>query len=98
MVSVAIASEGYPRSYPKGVPIEGLASVDGADLKCFHAATRLRDGKLVTDGGRVLCVTARGPSLEAARQRAYAAAERVAWKGAHYRRDIALRATGTTRA
>jgi len=91
-VAVVIASEGYPRSYPKGVPIEGLESVEGPDLKCFHAASRLAGEGLVTNGGRVLCATARGESLAIARERAYAAAERVAWKGAHYRRDIALRA------
>ncbi|MBW2279644.1 MAG: phosphoribosylamine--glycine ligase [Deltaproteobacteria bacterium] len=91
-VAVVIASEGYPRSYPKGVPIEGLDAVEGPDLKCFHAASRLQGGALVTNGGRVLCATARGASLEAARDRAYAAAERIAWPGAQYRRDIALRA------
>lgn len=92
-VCVVMASPGYPGSYPTGLPITGLENVD-ADVVVFHAGTRRRDdGAVVTAGGRVLSVTALGPTLEAARQKAYANVERIHFEGAHYRRDIGLRPT-----
>ena len=90
-VCVVMASGGYPGTYPTGLPITGLEDVD-TDVVVFHAGTRRRDdGRLVTAGGRVLGVTATGPTLEAARQKAYANVERINFEGAHYRRDIGLK-------
>ncbi len=92
-VCVVLSSEGYPRSYDTGLPIEGLGGSDEADaVKVFHAGTRLEGGRPVTAGGRVLGVTARGGSLASARAHAYAAVERIRWRGMQFRRDIALRA------
>jgi phosphoribosylamine--glycine ligase len=90
-VCVVMASGGYPGSYATGLPITGLEDVDD-DVVVFHAGTRRReDGTVVTAGGRVLGVTATGPTLEAARQKAYANVERIHFEGAHYRRDIGLK-------
>ena len=96
-VAVAIASEGYPGDYPTGLEITGLNTLD-YDVPIFHAGTRLdpATGKLETAGGRVLTVTALGDTMEQAREKAYANAARVQFKGAHYRKDIALRAIPTT--
>ncbi|OLA92179.1 MAG: phosphoribosylamine--glycine ligase, partial [Roseburia sp. 40_7] len=67
-VCVVLASDGYPVSYEKGLPIEGLENFDGKDgYYCFHAGTALKDGKIVTNGGRVLGVTAKGKDLKEAR-------------------------------
>ena len=91
-VGVVLASGGYPGSYETGLPIEGLDDVDD-DVIVFHAGTALaNDGTLVTAGGRVLTVSASGPDLEAARDKAYANVERIRFKGMHYRRDIGARA------
>jgi len=91
-VGVVMASGGYPDRYGQGYPIDGLDGLDGADLKVFHAGTKLDGGRVVTAGGRVLCVTALGEDVRAARDRAYAAIERIRWPGAFYRKDIAYRA------
>jgi phosphoribosylamine--glycine ligase len=91
-VGVVIASGGYPDSYDKGLPITGLATFDSADLKVFHAGTRLDGSTVVTDGGRVLCVTALGADIRAARDLAYQGVDRLHWPGAFCRRDIAHRA------
>jgi len=93
-VCVVLASEGYPRSYPKGRAIRGLEeAAAGEGVVLFHAGTRRReDGGFETAGGRVLGVTARGADVRQARDRAYAAAERIRFEGVHYRRDIAARA------
>jgi phosphoribosylamine--glycine ligase len=89
-VCVVMASDGYPGSYATGLPISGIEDVDD-DVIVFHAGTRRReDGVLVTAGGRVLGVTATGPTLDLARQKAYANVERIHFEGAHYRRDIGL--------
>jgi len=92
-VCVVLASGGYPGSYRTGLPISGL-DADGSlpDANVFHAATARRDGALVTGGGRVLGVQALGPDVREAIARAYAAAERVRFEGAHYRRDIGRKA------
>ena len=87
---VVVVSEGYPGPYPTGLPISGLERVD-ADVLVFHAGTKLVNGAILTDGGRVLTVVGQGDTLEAARRRAYANAERVHFAGAHYRRDIGRR-------
>ncbi len=93
-VGVVLASGGYPGSYETGLPIEGLDDLDD-DVIVFHAGTsRDDDGRLVTSGGRVLTVSAFGPTLEAARDKAYANVQRVHFEGMHYRRDIGARAVG----
>ena len=88
---VVMASGGYPGSYPKGLPITGLDK-DGqpAGKACvYHAGTkRLEDGTFVTNGGRVLGVTARGTTLQEALKEAYAAVDTIHFENAHYRRDI----------
>ena len=89
-VTVVLASGGYPGSYPTGVSIHGVDELAGlADVEVFHAGTRLDDGQLVTAGGRVLAVTALGRDVADARQRAYAAADRIRFDGQHRRSDIA---------
>ena len=86
-VGVVLASGGYPRAYDTGLPINGLDELDD-DALVFHAGTR-RDGPaIVTAGGRVLTVVARGATLEDARAKAYRNIERIGFEGAHYRRDI----------
>src|ERR1700691_6075285 len=94
-VCVVMASEGYPGTFEVGKKITGLdeaAAVSG--VKVFHAGTSKRDGEFYTTGGRVLGVTARAPELETAVQRAYEACGKISFDGAHYRRDIAGRASG----
>ena len=89
-VCVVLASGGYPGSYPKGIPIYGLDEV--RDSVVFHAGTAEKDGQIVTNGGRVLGVTARGATIEEARAKAYADIERIRFEGMQYRKDIALKA------
>ncbi|SCW77716.1 phosphoribosylamine--glycine ligase [Paenibacillus tianmuensis] len=89
-VCVILASEGYPASYPKGLPIEGLEDVQ--DSIVFHAGTAIKDGGVVTNGGRVLGVTALGRDIAEARAKAYADAERIRFQGKHNRTDIAKKA------
>jgi phosphoribosylamine--glycine ligase len=90
-VTVVLASAGYPESASKGDAIEGLDAVpDGVEVT--HAGTAARDGAIVTAGGRVLSVTALGPDAAAARDAAYAAADRITFEGRQLRRDVALRA------
>jgi phosphoribosylamine---glycine ligase len=92
-VSVVLASRGYPGPYKRGTEIRGLDALAGEpDLHVFHAGTRRDDdGRLVADGGRVLAVTALGPTLREARDRAYAAVDRIDWPGGFCRRDIAAK-------
>lgn len=89
-VCVILASEGYPASYPKGLPIEGLEDVQ--DSIVFHAGTAIKDGGVVTNGGRVLGVTALGRDIAEARAKAYADADRIRFQGKHNRTDIARKA------
>ena len=91
-VGVVMASRGYPDAYEKGKPIDGLDSVAGDDVKIFHAGTRLENGRVLTDGGRVLCAVALGANVGAARERAYEAVSRISWEGAFWRSDIGYRA------
>ncbi len=91
-VGVVMASAGYPGRYETGHAISGLDGLDSDTLRIFHAGTRLSDGEVVTDGGRVLCVTALGDDIRSARDRAYQACEKIKWQGAFYRTDIAHRA------
>lgn len=88
---VVMASGGYPGSYPKGLPITGLSEngQPAGEACVFHAGTkRLDDGTLVTNGGRVLGVTARGATLDDALKNAYAAVDTIHFDNAHYRKDI----------
>ncbi|MDK2820783.1 MAG: phosphoribosylamine---glycine ligase [Clostridia bacterium] len=88
---VVLASAGYPGSYTKGEPISGLDSLPSG-VEAFHAGTSLKKGQMVTAGGRVLCITARGENLKAALEKAYAGVETVDFKGKQYRTDIGHKA------
>ncbi len=101
-----LASGGYPGEYRKGLPISGLERIEGAQasdlkvqwalhkirVKVFHAGTAMRDGQLVTDGGRVLAASAIAENLKDAVDAAYQAADMIEFEGRHMRRDIARRA------
>ncbi|HJL30593.1 MAG TPA: phosphoribosylamine--glycine ligase, partial [Polyangiaceae bacterium LLY-WYZ-15_(1-7)] len=92
---VVLASGGYPGAYEKGKPIEGLAEAGALEeVVVFHAGTRREGDQVLTNGGRVLTVTATGADLREAAMRAYAAVDRIAFEGAHVRRDIGWRALG----
>jgi phosphoribosylamine--glycine ligase len=91
-VCVVIASGGYPGNYEKGKPIHGLDDADKLPgVKVFHAGTILKDGQVVTSGGRVLGVTALGKDLKTAQTAAYAAVEKICFEGIQFRRDIAAK-------
>lgn len=91
-VCVVAASGGYPVKYQKGYEITGLDKLLGQDdIMVFHAGTDIVDGKLVTSGGRVLGVTAKGANLDCAIKRAYEAIAEVNFKDIHYRRDIGIK-------
>lgn len=89
---VIVASGGYPKSYKKGCVMDFGKAEELPDVTVYHAGTALKDGKLVTSGGRVLGVTATGKDLETALQKAYAAVEEIHFDGAFYRKDIGQRA------
>jgi phosphoribosylamine--glycine ligase len=92
-VCVVLASQGYPGNYAKGKVISGLAEAAKVpDVKVFHAGTKIDNGVAVTDGGRVLSVTALGDTLAEAKRKAYEAVGKVSFPGAFYRRDIADKA------
>jgi len=92
-VCVVMASGGYPGNYTKGKAISGLeAAAKLTNTKVFHAGTAAKDGQIVTNGGRVLGVTAWGPTLKVACGAAYAAVEEIRFEGAQFRRDIAAKA------
>ncbi len=90
-LGVVLAAANYPETPRKGDAIADLPP-DGEDHHIFHAGTALRDGQLVTDGGRVLCVTALGDSIKLAQRRAYEIASAIRFEGVQYRRDIGFRA------
>jgi len=91
-VCVVMASGGYPEAYEKGFEITGLDQVaNQSDIMVFHAGTKKEGEKFLTNGGRVLGVTARGSDLEEARRKAYDAVSRIHFKNAHYRRDIGIK-------
>ena len=91
-LGVVIAAGGYPASYRKGDVIEGLDTFTDANMKAFHAGTRLEEGVAVTNGGRVLCVVGLGDDVAAAQQVAYAGVAQVDWPDRYYRHDIGHRA------
>ena len=92
-VTVVLASAGYPKAYEKGKVITGIDAADALeDVKVYHAGTAMRDGQLVTSGGRVLNVTAMGDTFQAARELAYKACDLIKFEGKQNRTDIGLRA------
>ena len=92
-VTVVLASRGYPGGYERGMPIEGVDEAEALKgVHVFHAGTARRDDRLVTDGGRVMAVSALGSSFRAARRRAYEAVDLIRFEGKHVRTDIAARA------
>ena len=90
-VSVVLAAAGYPDAPEPGVEIRGIEEAEASGALVFHAGTAVRDGRLVSAGGRVLNVTGLGGSVAEARERAYAAVERIDFPGAQFRRDVALK-------
>jgi len=91
-LGVVMSAAGYPDSVCRGDVIEGLERAARLPGKIFHAGTRLESGKVLTNGGRVLCAVGLGAGIDAAQSAAYALADSVHWPGAHYRRDIGHRA------
>ena len=89
-LGVVMAAGGYPETYHKGDEIIGIEQVSNA--KVFQAGTRVEDGKTVTNGGRVLCVTALGNTIREAQQQAYEGVKAIKWPNAYYRTDIGYRA------
>lgn len=89
---VIMASGGYPKSYPKGIEINGLTDGQLDGVTVYHAGTKREGDKLVTSGGRVLGVTALGESIEDALAKSYAGVEKIKFDGAHYRKDIGQKA------
>jgi phosphoribosylamine--glycine ligase len=91
-VTLVITAGDYPASGDSGSPISGIEEAEASGALVFHAGTALRDDRLVTNGGRILDVTALGPTIAAARDRAYDAAAHISFEGARYRTDIAKEA------
>ncbi len=92
-VCIVMSSGGYPGEYRKGFPISGIGEAEAlGGVQVFHAGTAIRDGKLVTSGGRVLGVTAVDDDIRMAIERGYRAVEKIRWEGAYYRTDIGKRA------
>ncbi len=91
-VCVVMAAGGYPGAYNKGDIIEGLDEAAATGAVVFHAGTAMKDGKIVTCGGRVLGITAKGANIAEAAASAYNAVGKISWSGANYRKDIAYRA------
>lgn len=91
-LSVVLTAGGYPNQYRKGDIIFGLIREDSDDWKVFHAGTALRDGKVVTSGGRVLCITALGNTIKQAYEKAYKIISPIEWDNIYYRTDIGHRA------
>ncbi len=92
-MTVVLAAEGYPGAYAKGEVIQGLADAAAdPDVEVFHAGTKADGDHILSNGGRVLNVTARGETITAAREKAYAAIEKIDWPGGFHRKDIGWRA------
>ena len=91
-LGVVVAAEGYPGSYDRGMPITGLKEAESEDgVKVFHSGTKFRDGQVLSDGGRVLCVTALGDGLKDAQDRAYRAVNRITMPKSFHRTDIGMK-------
>ena len=93
-LGVVLAAANYPDTPKKGDIIQGLPAGNsfGEDAHVFHAGTANQDSKVVTNGGRVLCVTALGENVKLAQKRAYEAAVQISWDGMQFRKDIGFRA------
>ena len=91
-VTIVVAAANYPAGGDAGTPIDGIAEAEELGALVFHAGTAQRDERILTNGGRILCVTATGDTVTAARDRAYAAADQISFPGVRYRRDIAAEA------
>lgn len=91
-LGVVLAAGGYPESYAKGMSISGLEDCDTESCKTFHAGTVKSDQKIVTSGGRVLCVTALGDTVTQAQQAAYRSLNKISWDKMYFRDDIGYRA------
>ncbi|SEP62073.1 phosphoribosylamine--glycine ligase [Ectothiorhodospira magna] len=91
-LGVVLAAGGYPADYRKGDMIQGLPDTDAEDAKVFHAGTALKDGQVVTQGGRVLCAVGLGERVSDAQARAYALTRQIHWDDVYYRTDIGHRA------
>ena len=92
-VCVVMAAEGYPGAYEKGRPITGIKEAEAAEkVNVFHAGTTTSGDDVVTNGGRVLGVTALGADIASAIDNAYSAVDKIKWDGIHYRKDIGRRA------
>ncbi|MEJ2586784.1 MAG: phosphoribosylamine--glycine ligase [Deltaproteobacteria bacterium] len=96
-LGVVMAAGGYPIEYRKGDPITGLPESETDDVKVFHAGTKLVDGRVVTNGGRVLCVTALGDTVREAKDKAYGMVKTIGWDNVYYRTDIGHRAIARER-
>ena len=91
-LGVVLTSAGYPGSYPKGMPIEGIADAEKLEgVQVFQAGTREENGRILANGGRVLCVTALGSDLREAQRRAYEGLSRLSMENSQFRRDIGLK-------
>ena len=97
-LGVVMAAGGYPGTYAKGKVITGLDNADSNTQKVFHAGTAMDGEKVVTSGGRVLCVVGLGDTVAEAAQDAYAAVDKIDWEDAYIRRDIGHRAIARERA
>ena len=101
-LGVVLAAGGYPSSYPKGDVISGLPEADSfnapLDSKVFHAGTALKDGQVVTSGGRVLCAVGLGNTVSEAQTRAYELTKQISWEKVYYRTDIGYRAVAREQA
>ena len=91
-LGVVMAAGGYPEKYNKGDVITGLPEIEEEDVKVFHAGTAMNDGKVVTSGGRVLCVTALGHNVGEAQKKAYEHVKKINWENVYFRKDIGYRA------
>ena len=91
-ICVVMAAKGYPSSYEKGKEISGLNPDENRQAVVFHAGTKLENGKVLTNGGRVLGVTALGSDINQAIKNAYSAVDKIKWDGIHYRKDIGNKA------
>jgi len=90
-LGVIMSSRGYPESYERGFQITGLDNLNNNDIKVFHSGTRNQDNKTLTNGGRVLCVTALGEDIKKSKELAYSAVSRIKWTGSYFRKDIGFR-------
>jgi phosphoribosylamine--glycine ligase len=96
-VCVIAASGGYPGKYSSGKPIHGLSDNPAEDVVVFHSGTAIKEGQLVTAGGRVLAVSAVAPDLQTALNKAYAELSKISFEGIQFRRDIGHRALSQER-